>query len=426
MQHLEPSHFFTILFNPKPMDPCLQPTVVPFRPSHAASFSPTAQLKAFLQQVGAALSTVTTMDLYMEDDLSSEDRTVQLSEGMVLMASACPSLRTLISRGPLSTAFLQRLGQNCPHLSFISIHAEPEDVPYMHRTVPLMPSLLPHITKLSFPYLGGGPGSELPDLSQHSHITTLKMTSFTFAAVSNWRRLPPNLQHVKCCKILAMPAASFGGARRVLASLLTLGTRVTVMPLEDLNQILRAAPVLQELSTPGGENFLIECSLDSSSVAFDLSFLHQRMQAGTRMKGILRVEGSQGQAGGAAQALLISRLPRMTLVKRCSFTKVSHAELQRLLSMFPNVEALVLDSFRGMSDSQLQDLAVCVHITTLLLEFSSRVSPQGLVALCQRLPALRRFSCGGCTQLRRIALAGCAQLLAQQSGRIVQMEDLST
>lgn len=366
------------------------------------------------------------MDLYMEDDLSSDVHTAQLSQGMVSMASACPALRTLISRGPLSTGFLQRLGQNCPHLSFISIHAEPEDVPYMHRTVPLLPSLLPHITSLSFPYLGG-PGSELPDLTQHSHITTLKITSFTFEAVGHWRRLPPNLQYLKCCKILAVPAASFGGARRVLGSLLTLGTRVHVMPLEDLNQLLRAAPVLQELSTTGGENFLIECPLDSSSMAFDLSFLHQRMQAGTRMNGILRVEGSQGRAGGAAsQALLISQLPRMTLVKRCSFTGVSHADLRCLLSMFPNVEELVLDSFRGMSDAQLLDLAACVHITTMLLEFSSRVSPQGLVALCQRLPALRRFRCGGCTQLRRAALAGCAQLLAQQSGRIVQMEDLST
>lgn len=52
-----------------------------------------------------------------------------------------------------------------------------------------------------------------------------------------------------------------------------------------------------------------------------------------------------------------------------------------------------------MTDEQLQQLAVCVHLTTLKLEHCEEVTHMGLFAICQRSPAC---------DLPRLCLAGCS------------------
>ncbi|MEW5298310.1 MAG: hypothetical protein WDW36_001450 [Sanguina aurantia] len=65
----------------------------------SATFNPVRQLLMFLSQVGAALSSVNTMDLHLEDDGTSNQRSAQLSDAMVAMAAACPTLKIFFFPG---------------------------------------------------------------------------------------------------------------------------------------------------------------------------------------------------------------------------------------------------------------------------------------------------------------------------------------
>lgn len=397
--------------------------------SHTAYFNPATLLEAFLNLAGNALGTVTSMDVFFVDDGVSAVNSARLSNAMVLLAGACPALQRFgckAFQAENCTNFLLQLGQACPLLSAFSVHAEPDNIPFMQQIVQLLPSLLPQLSMLCFPSLHGGTNSKLPDLSQHVSIISLKIRSFTFSDQSQWERLPPKLLHLECESICEAPAV-LAGKIDVLHSLLTLLTYEPVeMNLSVLAQVLLVAPALQKFGntgdclglSDGGDYFVIKCPLSSSSVASDLLRLNDRMLSGLTMSGILRMIGnSDGQSLGP-----ISLLPCMTLVKKCILGMFDRKEMCLMLDKFPHVEELMLWSPNKIVDDGIKDLAVCKRLTCLVLNQCNTISTMDLVVLCKHLHTLRNITCDNCAHLQGHAFEVCATLLEQQFGVLLQIE----
>lgn len=87
----------------------------------AGSYSPAYHLRSFLDEVHPALTTVTRLDLYLEDTGGSAVTGGVVGRALAALLAACPALSTLsCPAGSLSSAFLQRVdGSVYPPPGFI-------------------------------------------------------------------------------------------------------------------------------------------------------------------------------------------------------------------------------------------------------------------------------------------------------------------
>lgn len=324
-----------------------------------------------------------------------------------MLIQACPALNSLLFEGALSPAFLQVLGQACPLLSELEILTNAKS---LHKTGPLLSSLLPQLTSLMLPKVDGE--EDLPDMSQHKGIVALEMRFCPFVSSAGWLRLPPNLKHLECHSILQGPAGD------EIGRLLSLHMLVSDISLMALAQLMRAAPAMQALRTTmllddntlsNNDSVSVSCSLTCPTTAVDLALLETR--TGSFLENaIISISGARLERG-ASLLPFIAALPHMPRVKRCGVNTVKAADLGPLLRHLPEIKQLWLGSIGGMDDVVVQDVAACQQLRDICLKECHGVSSIGLVALCHHLPKLRRVVCEKCSQLGAVVVKKCAMVL---------------
>lgn len=380
-------------------------------------------MEGFVREAGAALHTVTGMTLMLRDTCGSAAATAALSEALCTLVSACPSLKTLTSHGPMSPEFLHSLGQTCPQLSALKSHATSKDLPSLQRVVQLLPSLLPQLTSLTL--LAYNPShtatQDIPDMSGCTGVLSLDMSKCSISILSHWPSLPPNLQHLRCSEVTVGPSA---GLVYPLSSLISVTVEQGSIGLNVLALLLRVAPALQLLQAATvndavDPSLIIDCTLDCPSTSASLSFVNQQMGRCCLQHSAFAISYGTGWDRSLIQPS-IAAMPCMISVTRCIFNQVDPEDLPLLLQVFPIVQHLTLSSPQDTDDIGIQDLTLCSRLSCLELEFCNHVSPMGLVSLCQRLPMLRHVICDECDLLRAPDLARCQKLL-RRHGLEVEM-----
>lgn len=383
-------------------------------------FTPAVQLASFVHEAGDALVTLTTLHLCIKE-ASSGRTSATLIESLVLLVGACPALKSLISRGFLWPAVLLKLGDVCPFISTLSIHIEDRSLAGLHEALEQLPSFLPQLTSLALPFCVSE--NYFSHLQGHNGLLSLGLDSVTFDDESQWLRLPPRLQHLKCDEINTGPP-SFHDGRQVMASLVTFSMQTPTLSLTALVQLLRSAPELKVIReenyyhpTDNGK-FNITCHVTSQSTPTDMLLLHQRMLAGLEVEGcIMHVHGGKEEPASLLQPLA-DPWPCMTYVKTCAFSSIGHAWLIQLVKVFPNVTRLGLNDLEAMDDAALQTVAACADLNQLDLESCNKIGPKGLVFLCKKLPLLRLVRCSDCPKLKSSVLKRCVKALLKHGPEV--------
>lgn len=181
----------------------------------AGYFSPAILLESFVHEAGPSLSTLTSLSLLMEEDWptgnSSTAITAALSNAMTTLVGACLALTAFSFHGHMCPKFLRHLGEMCPQLKLAFVDSNPDHQEEQLKFMLLLPSLLPHVTSLTFENRRGD--YESPNMSSYSSITSPNVYSFTFSIEAEWLCLPPNLKHLHCFDAEAWPPASSDAER---------------------------------------------------------------------------------------------------------------------------------------------------------------------------------------------------------------------
>lgn len=170
------------------------------------SYSPAYHLRSFLDEVHPALTTVTRLDLYLEDTGGSAVTASVVGRALAALLAACPALSTLsCPAGSLSLAFLQRVdGSVYPLLVSLELYAEAEDGPRLKHWLLQQPALFPHVNELLLDASRGPlPGT---DMSENTSILTLVWRRVV--SESQWLCLPPKLRTLYCEALEAGPPAT--------------------------------------------------------------------------------------------------------------------------------------------------------------------------------------------------------------------------
>lgn len=359
-----------------------------------------------MRKVGACLSTVTALDLCYMDTSGNAVSVAALCQAMGLLLDACPSLKSLTSRGHLPTAFLRKLGAACPHLSALTMHNEEVDLLYLQRILMLQPTLLPHVTSLSLPRLQRA----LPDMSHNTGILSLEMQSFIMQG-AHWLSLPGKLQRLKCAAMHEGPPLC-ADSTDLLSNLLDIEFDSISMPLHEIAQLLREAPFPHQIRDC---RLNILCSV-SPSIATDLLFIHQEMQMGVvkRFTYDLRFEIPRREAWSPT---LMSTLPRMTGVTRCTLD-CRNGNILPMLRAFPDARNVIISHCAALGNLELHTLAALAKLESLQLMYCDNVTPMGLLALCNQLQGLVCVDFVGCAMLHGPELGVCVGLLRQYGSKV--------
>lgn len=124
----------------------------------------------------------------MEDTGRSAVTAAKLDDAMISLVSACPALTSFNFHGHLSTAILRVLGARCPLLTTLTyIGPRQADHAYLKQILLLQPSILPHISSLTFQDCKEE-FYNLPDMTGNISITSLRLDKFIFESDAEWLR----------------------------------------------------------------------------------------------------------------------------------------------------------------------------------------------------------------------------------------------
>lgn len=391
--------------------------------------------------MGCALGSVRSINVQLDDtrrrSVSRGKDAAALSSPLCMLASACPALTSLTCSEQLYPAFLQRLGQSCPVLSSLTLPGTFHyDVPLLHRMVSPMASFLTQLTSLAIPalrinspcFLDGAErdADVLPDLTQLTSLLSLDLDHCSLGK-TQWPFLPPNLRHLRCSSMSAVPLPRPDGSS-LFHKLLSLEIHSDV-PLWLLARILRCAPALQSLKSTGmrtpvllqrkegpaqfhDPQLSVLCRFRSIT-ATDMSLLKQRIEAGLICDATYKLEC--GTVFGIDADPFIADLPRMSGMTRVELHGLRPGFLVHLLSAFPDVQRLTIATEGpALDDVTLQGIAACPQLSELTLYDCDSISPAGLQDLCVQLPLLRSVTYAKCAQIHAQALEGCVKYLQQR------------
>lgn len=380
-----------------------------------------------MREVGPALSKLISLDVQLQDTRSCLQTAALLDNALLILASACPTLTSFHIKGPLPTAFLSSLGQQCPLLTTLTVMCpDPCDAPFLTGLLLQQPSLLPHVTNLDL--YDCTDGYELTGLSANKGILSLYMQCWHFRSQEQWLSLPPKLQHLRFMYMDEGPPPTFADGSPVLGSLLSIEMEEwpPTLCLHAFTQILRAAPtfhhvkVLREL---GERSSVIQCNMADSKVASipaDLALLLEKQKSLPSIKDATYCIDGTVRGDGQSIVSVIAELPLMFGVARFEFHGLETGELGHLLRATPDLQDLELNFCNELEDIELQDLGVCAQLHTLTIIYNHNVTPLGLFALCQSLPKLKRVICRDCQLLNATALQACTDML-HRHGSLVDL-----
>lgn len=384
---------------------------------HAGKYHPALLLEGFVRDVESALRTVRSINLRLQDTGSSTAKSFVLGRELALLMAACPSLETLTIQGYVCTVFLETVCRLCPLLSTFHLHVNYSDFLCMKETILQLPFLFTHLTSLTI--LSDIALDQLPDMRQSQGIVQLDLGSFEFHYSVQWCCLPPKLRHLKCGAVSVGPPALADG-RCLLPDLQSLDLFRIRLPLDAVVQLIRAAPSLGTFRTWSNHadgDICIAVSFDRFTAdnlhlldASNLSFLQDPFYI---------VNCNQKRMFKSEVALYQPFLPRMVGITRCEIQECSLDDLGPLLSVFPNVTALMLVHMGEMDDVELQVVSGCCKLAELGLRSCSNISIAGLLTLCLRLPRLGMVRSNKCAQLTEVTMGRCQKLLGRQLDFVV-------
>lgn len=393
-----------------------------FLPWSPDAFSPVHLLTAFVYQTRAALATITTLHLNIDDTTSgSSDATASLWKALAVLVGACPVLTAFYCYlGHLPLAFMHTLGGACPLLTTFEVQALDGDREYLQEVVTLLPRLLPRVHTLGFE----GLESALPDMTANTGIHTLEMKDYTFAAEEQWLRLPPDLYDLSCFSAsVGPPALMADQSRAMLVSLLHLSLHLTEggAPVHALAGILQAAPNLEDISYDGTDEdergFVVQCHLGPSTAA-DLAVLRARSSIKPFDEATYLFGRGPDLDEGPLQPFIAS-LSCMPDIFSVELDGCRRDESLSLLSLFPGIEYLGLAFLPSFNDVSLRALTSCAELAHLTLTCCNGITPTGLLALCVRLPQLRTVTYTECDLLNQRALNALMGLLRGYGSEVV-------
>lgn len=371
-----------------------------------------------MREVGPALHTVTSLTLELTDTGGSTVTAAVLDEALTMLADFCPALESLTISGDCPLASISCIGERCHLLSSLTIKYSSEGFAQRQLMVAMLPTILPHVTKLYLKENDTASYSSvvnLIDMSQCSSIRSLDIGWSSMLSEQEWDRLPPRLQYLTCAEIVAQPSAATA-KDKALRSLVSVHTISTSIELDILAQLLRAAPFLTNIQL--GESFLtgnIQCIISHTTGA---SFRVLQQRADVQLtRGAAYALVSGGWHDKCEWARLLAALPCMPGVVSCDLHYFASSDLCQLLRVFPNAQQLTLswwgwDCGEGvLDDEDLHGLTQGSKLVKLCLVGCPSISPMGLMALCLQQPRIRCVLCFDCDLLKKVPAEKCMQLL---------------
>lgn len=381
----------------------------PPRPrSLSGVYSPAVLLKAFVQEVGKGLASVTSLHLRVKNSGTSSVTLAMLWEAVAVLLGACTKLTCFSYTGhTLPLAFLHTLGAVCPLMTTFNTWARTNDGQNLQDVIGLLPSVLPQLHSLG---LGSGP---LPNMSGNTSVRSLELYCFDFKASSEWLCLPPQLRTLKCDNVCVGPPAKSLEGNASLQSLLTLIVFNRAMSLKTLTEMLQAAPALQEIQIDGhcpeGEGLAIDCPLGPST-AMQFTLLQQRMHIHSLQNATYTFDSHEEDSTDMTRSF-IQALPCMAGVMSCKLRSCLPAVANDLLKVFPDIKQLCLSSPADFDDVSMQAVGSCSKLTRLSFSDCPSISSVGLLVLCARMPHLTSVEYSECDRLKPADLERLAGML---------------
>lgn len=372
-----------------------------------------------MREVGPALHTVTSLTLKLTDTGGSTVTAAVLDEALTMLADFCPALESLTISGDCPLDFITCIGERCHLLSSLTIKYSSEGFAQRQLMVAMLPTILPHVTKLylkGYEYVMHSSVANPIDMSQCSSIRSLDIGWSSMLSEQEWDRLPPRLQHLTCAEILAQPSAATA-RDKALRSLVSVHTDSTSIKLDILAQLLRAAPLLTNIQL--GENSErgdIQCIISHTTGA-SFRVLQQRADVQLTRGAAYTLVNMGGWHDKCEWACLLAALPCMPGVVSCDLHYFESSDLCQLLRVFPNAQQLTLsrwgwDCAEGdLDDEDLHGLTQCSKLVKLSLVRCPSISPMGLMALCLQQPRIQCVLCFDCDLLKKVPAKKCMQLL---------------
>lgn len=385
---------------------------------HVGACNQAILLQAFVQRAGAALTSITKLELQLNNFCDSENSASLMDEALTVLVNACPAMQRLDSRGHLSPALMHSLQAACPLLTALKLSAGEANASHVQTVVDLLPTSLPSITSLAF--TRSVTNYELPDMSDNANIVDLQLNGFTFQHEAQWLCIPPKLQQLVCGFIKVGPPA-ITNSTGLLASLISMTLEVdnightTNVCMHAVAQLLCAAEALKVFQHANEtESFTFVCSPGEGtavSAAADIQVLSQRMNISGVESAFFCIKFETVTPTSTYLLPFIASLPCMAGVSQLQIEDCPPEAIPLVLHIFPNLQVMLLDSEEGVDDYDMQALAACKHLIRLILFSCSKVSPMGVMALCQRLPHLSYVGHHACPKMSQPEVTRCLDIL---------------
>lgn len=370
-----------------------------------------------MREAGSSLNSLKSFEIHLQDTSNSSFMATALDNALIVLLASCPVLRSLTFSGHLSHKLLQSMGQACPSLStLISTGADQTDLAYLQTMLQLQPTLLPHITTLTFEDVTEA--FTIPDISGNHKIESLSLSCCSWWTDAHWRAIPRNLKFWRCMSIESGPPALPDG-RKLLTCLqnLEMDDLALCMPLSVVAKLAISAPALLSITTTAHPDhtatLMIRCAIKPETAvttAANLFLLHPSL-AGPAFNDAYLYCFCKHRGGGAALQVAINALPRMTCVTRCILRNLVPGELRPMLACFPDIRELEIRYSPELSGGELQEVSMCTLLTVLKLRACDNLSSMAVLSLCHVLPSLKSVECCGCVLLDETSMAECNQLL---------------
>lgn len=252
----------------------------------AESSTPALLLEACIREMGACLSSVTTLHCHIIDSSGSASVAAVMADSMSMLAKACPALQHLVLTRSLPATSLAILGSACPLLTTLTLQPLGKKIAcvetFLIRALPKLSTLIPrlsHLAILGLPFQTEAHADLLKGVSQCKGITSLDLRDVNFCDHTYWHYLPPQLQQLRCKALTAGPTR-LNGHTSLISLWTTGGTSIGT-----LAQLLRAAPVLKNYHQGLGPDQLKLANTHLSLVckatlAADLTLLNTRQEEG--------------------------------------------------------------------------------------------------------------------------------------------------
>lgn len=304
---------------------------------------------------------------------------------LLLLAGMFNAVRFLSIAGSPAPLVLQLLGYNVTNFEFVAPHLHVDAIGQLHELLPCLHTLNIIAYTSSVIVSNGGPYN----LSKLKGVRHLEATALGIEDDIMWTSFPPNLMQLSCSFINRTPPHLMP-----LLHVLSMSFGNAIFTLEELAQLLRAAPMLKILKT-GVERVEVASeqpefppdASDIEALAADLTLVHDKHAAGVIQDSLSIVFDNCKYLLLILQAVdVLSAFTHLTL--EMAEDQLDSYLLGLVSTVFPNLEYLGMKDGDTTVDEDMLALRPLEKLHELSLSSFPLLTWQGLTVLCSQLRSL--------------------------------------